>query len=388
MAAELMLVGVAKVALEEGAKFLYEQAGKVLDAWRARRKDAAAPLPVVVAVPSAVTVGTPKTTQAIPDPETLHTLQDLRADAERIAKGDVSADDPAARVKIAALRDMLEAALGTSITFAGEAARPLRVRDVRTIANDVRGRLIGVRIADGQSASVTGVDVEVRDVEADAEVIGVDIGGGPARPSPARGDRKAITILFLAANPTDSGPLRLGEETRDIDDALREAEYGDRFDLKQKWAVRMDDLQTALLRYRPDIVHFSGHGTEASEILVEDETGAGRAVPSDELARLFELLSDNIRCVVLNACYSEQQAQAIAQHVDCVVGMTRAVTDAAAIKFAVGFYRAIGYGRDVQTAFGLGKNLVGLNELPDGETPHLVATRTKASDISFVSGGK
>ena len=43
MAAEVMLVGVAKVALEEGAKFLYEpQAGKVLDAWRARRRDQAA----------------------------------------------------------------------------------------------------------------------------------------------------------------------------------------------------------------------------------------------------------------------------------------------------------------------------------------------------------
>ena len=56
------------------------------------------------------------------------------------------------------------------------------------------------------------------------------------------------------------------------------------------------------------------------------------------------MLRDNIRCVVLNACYSEAQAQAIAEAIDCVVGMTSAVGDDAAIEFATAFYRALGYG--------------------------------------------
>lgn len=201
---------------------------------------------------------------------------------------------------------------------------------------------------------------------------------------PAKSERP-IKILFLAANPVDTQALRLDEEMRSIDGALREAEFRDRFEIDQQWAVRIGDLQAALLRHRPDIVHFSGHGTESSEIVLESPSGQAQAVPRDALGRMFEVLGGDIRCVVLNACYSDEQAQAIADYVDCVVGMTQAVGDAAAIQFATGFYRAIGYGRDVQAAFDLGANLVSLQGLPDGETPHLVAKRIAAKDVSFVS---
>ena len=44
-------------------------------------------------------------------------------------------------------------------------------------------------------------------------------------------------------------------------------------------------------------------------------------VSSAALADLFKVLKDNIRVVVLNACYSEEQAQAIVEEIDFVVGM-------------------------------------------------------------------
>src|SRR5687768_14148363 len=75
-----------------------------------------------------------------------------------------------------------------------------------------------------------------------------------------------ITILFLAANPSDGTRLRLDEESRAIDQALRQAEYRDRFEIRQHWAVRIADLQGHLLRHQPHIVHFSGHGSKTSEI--------------------------------------------------------------------------------------------------------------------------
>ena len=64
--------------------------------------------------------------------------------------------------------------------------------------------------------------------------------------------------------------------------------------------------------------------------------------------------------------------------------MTHAVGDDAAIEFATAFYRALGYGRDVQTAFDLGTNQIALERLPDVDTPHLVAKKVKAADVSFV----
>jgi hypothetical protein len=62
----------------------------------------------------------------------------------------------------------------------------------------------------------------------------------------------------------------------------------------------------------------------------------------------------------LHACYSGAQAEAVAEHVDCVVGTTRAIEDRSALSFAGGFYRALGYGRSIQSAFDLGRNEIDL----------------------------
>lgn len=171
---------------------------------------------------------------------------------------------------------------------------------------------------------------------------------------------------------------------RGIDQVLRQAEFRDKFDIKQHWAVRVVDLQGYLLRYKPDIVHFSGHGSASTEIILEDNYGNSQSVSSRALSQLFAVLKDNIRCVVLNACYSEQQAKAIAEHIDCVIGMSKAIGDKAAISFAVAFYQALGFGRDVKTAFDLGCVQIDLENLNDQDTPKLLASRNKPEEIVFV----
>jgi len=196
---------------------------------------------------------------------------------------------------------------------------------------------------------------------------------------------RPIKILFLASNPKDISQLRLDEEMRGIDQALRQAEFRDKFDIKQQWAVRVVDLQSYLLRHKPDIVHFGGHGSVSSEIILEDNDGNSKPVSSRALSQLFSVLKDNIRCVVLNACYSEQQAQAIAQHIDCVIGMSKAIGDLAAISFAVAFYQAVGYGRDVKTAFDLGCVQIDLESLSEQDTPKLLAINSKPNDIVLVN---
>lgn len=195
---------------------------------------------------------------------------------------------------------------------------------------------------------------------------------------------KVIKILFLASNPKNTSQLRLDEEMRGIDQALRQAEFRDRFDIRQHWAVRVVDLQGYLLRHKPDIVHFSGHGSRSSEIILEDEDGNSQAVSGLALSQLFSVLKDNIRCVILNACYSQEQAQAVAKHIDCVVGMSKAIGDAAAINFAIAFYQALGYGRDVKTAFDLGCGLINLQGIKEQDTPKLLASKGKPEQVVFV----
>jgi hypothetical protein len=197
-----------------------------------------------------------------------------------------------------------------------------------------------------------------------------------------------IRILFLGANPADSTPLRLDQEVREIDRSLTSAALGHRFQLHQKWAVRASDLQSHLLRSKPQILHFSGHGARQMGIVLEGEDGASRPVSGTHLARLLGQFNQNLRCVVLNACYSEEQAQAIVQEVDCVVGMSTAVADLAAIRFAAKFYEALAYGQDVRAAFDLACSDIEINELGQDAVPHLLARRRAAETIRFAAPAK
>jgi hypothetical protein len=72
---------------------------------------------------------------------------------------------------------------------------------------------------------------------------------------------------------------------------------------------------------------------------------------------------------LLNACWTRPQAEAIAQTIDCVIGMNRPIGDAAAIIFAASFYRAVGFGRTVQEAFDLAKVALLLEGIPEDQTP-------------------
>jgi hypothetical protein len=178
-------------------------------------------------------------------------------------------------------------------------------------------------------------------------------------------------ILFLASNPTDTGRLRLDMEVREVEEGLKRSNERDRFELIPKFAVRVDDLRRSLLDHPPRIVHFSGHGAGVDGIVVENDQGESSEVPTDALARLFELCSGHIECVVLNACYSDAQADAIAKHIPYVIGMKAAVSDDAAVAFAVGFYDALGVGKSIEEAFEFGRNAIALKGIPEHLNPVL-----------------
>ena len=165
-----------------------------------------------------------------------------------------------------------------------------------------------------------------------------------------------IKILFLAANPRSMPELDLKAEADAIAAALRRARYAGHFQFITHYAVRVSQLQELLLDHRPHVVHFSGHGTGGGEIILEDERGYVHAVAPDALAETFRLLGGDLRCVVINACYSQPQAEAIARHVEGVIGMAEQIENEAAITFSAAFYRALADGKDLQTAFDLGCN--------------------------------
>ena len=166
-------------------------------------------------------------------------------------------------------------------------------------------------------------------------------------------------------------PLQLDEEVRAITQKIRASDHRDLIELTPLWAARPDDLLQALNQHKPHIVHFSGHGSSSGEIVLVGHDGDAKPVTARALKSLFVTMRDNIRLVVLNACYSARQARSIASVVGCAVGMTTAVTDSAAIIFAAAFYRAVGFGRSVADAFQQGKVALLLEGHPDSIVPRI-----------------
>jgi hypothetical protein len=178
-------------------------------------------------------------------------------------------------------------------------------------------------------------------------------------------------ILILSANPKQTSSLRLDEEVREIDKALKLSKNRNQFELIAKWAVTPRELQRAILDEDPEIVHFSGHGVGEKGLVLENEIGQIQLVTGEALAGFFGLFADKVKCVVLNACYAEIQAEVIKQHIDYVIGMNQPIGDRAAVEFAVGFYDAVGAGKDYEFAYKLGCNSISLAGIQEADTPVL-----------------
>lgn len=176
-------------------------------------------------------------------------------------------------------------------------------------------------------------------------------------------------ILILAANPKTTPRLRLDEEVREIEEILRQAKYRNQFEFCTIWAVRPRDIRKALLDVEPHIVHFIGHGDEKG-LLVEDEIGFAVNISTEALVGLFALFSDKVECVILSACNSSIQANAIKKHIKYVIGMEGLIDDKAAIEFALGFYDALSAGRTIDDAFEFGRNAI-LTKFPN-QSKHLI----------------
>ena len=196
------------------------------------------------------------------------------------------------------------------------------------------------------------------------------------------------TILFLSANPDGTDKLELIKECNIINQKIRSSAGGrELFKLEQRHDISIKSLIEELLNYDPKILHFSGHGSEKSALIFTNEnTGQSEEVPSDALANLFKALSNKIDVVFLNACYSETQARAIAEHINCVIGMSNEIYDTTAIEFASMFYLSLGFKRSIKEAFDLAAVQIGMLSLPGPAVPQLIVKEGIDPSKLFING--
>ena len=224
---------------------------------------------------------------------------------------------------------------------------------IKRFANEVRNRLIPI--------------LKQRDI--------------PLGKASVQESNEPTSILLMSANPQgDTVPLKLGKEFREIDKAIRLNGSQNGFLINMQPASDINDLQDHLLRFKPHVLHFCGHGDEEGNLVFESNDSVFKLAPH-KLVSLLEILKDNLSCVLLNACYSEKVAIPLSKHIDCVIGMGSSISDDAAVRFSTAFYRALGYKRDVYTAFMLGRSEIDLHGIPEDDTPKLHAPNVNPRDV-------
>lgn len=220
----------------------------------------------------------------------------------------------------------------------------------------------------GKGTATAGVDVSnsknviagVGSIHVEGDLI---VGGGSsARVESTQGENtiQPLEILMLTANPAGTTKLNLDKEFARISEKLQGKR--NQFNLTVQKAVSRTEFKEFTETKKPSILHFSGHGVQGGEqggILVQNEDKNEYEIVSPEkLDSLFDYFKGefSMQAVVLNACFSQEQAAAIANHVPYVVGTTTEVIDEHAIAFSTGFYfKIVGSNLDFEQAFKSGR---------------------------------
>lgn len=145
-------------------------------------------------------------------------------------------------------------------------------------------------------------------------------------------------ILFIAADPRDQAALDFSGEYRAISEAVR-----NHFKLAATLAARPEDLVNALAEEKPQVLHFSGHGSGTAGLVFENEERETVLLAREGLNRILKAreLVAPVRLIVLNACWSIKQARAIAKKGPDTIGMKIDLLDETAKAFAKHFYRLL-----------------------------------------------
>lgn len=180
-----------------------------------------------------------------------------------------------------------------------------------------------------------------------------------------------VRVLFLSANPKQSQPLDLLTECTEIEQALYGTQHKDRYVFHQRSQLGRDQLLDHLLRYRPHIVHFSGHGSEGN-LLLSDKQGNTWPLDVEAARAAFAQVSQVTRLVVLNACYSSLIAESLSEVIGCVIGMAQPIYDDSAIAFSAALYRSLGDGQSVREALDVAKAQLTVKGLTGSRIPQIL----------------
>jgi len=194
-----------------------------------------------------------------------------------------------------------------------------------------------------------------------------------------------LTVLFFASNPKGVVQLGLDEEARMIEESIRKSEYRDKVEFISKWATQTTDILQGINEVNPDIIHFSGHGTDNNEMVLQNSDGSPKIVSKEAISYVISTVSDKVKLVFFNSCFSSGQAEAVTKCIDSAIGMVNPMGDRAACVFATQFYSSLVFGHSLEKAFAQAIGMLMLEGIGEENTPRLYLREgLNASNIMFL----
>lgn len=183
-----------------------------------------------------------------------------------------------------------------------------------------------------------------------------------------------LRVLLLGAS--SEGDLRVGREQKRIRAAVESALHRDLIGLDPRPAATANDLLDGITKFRPHVVHFSGHSNE-DLVVFEHENDAphhGHVVTARAFSRAIAATDEPPLLVLLNACKSASQIhQLVAEVVPFAIGMADSIEDGDAINYAAQFYASIANGQSIRSAHLAGQAALELAGLNGAELPTLAS---------------
>ncbi|MTJ50434.1 AAA-like domain-containing protein [Dolichospermum sp. UHCC 0259] len=182
----------------------------------------------------------------------------------------------------------------------------------------------------------------------------------------------SIKVLFLGFNPKGYVGIDINQEVNAIRRVLKKSRIAVDFDHFVN--LEFEELRSEVSDSKADIIHFSCHGDDEN-IIICDEKGEDVEVPREILHRLLEgKNTQNIKCIVLNACNSKDNAQVLRKtlYLDYAIGMNGNISDATATSFSAAFYRALGNGESIKKSFWCAMDRMSLDKKLDCNIPLLI----------------
>jgi len=127
--------------------------------------------------------------------------------------------------------------------------------------------------------------------------------------------------------------------------------------------VRPNDLQPLLLRQKPNVLHFGGHGAQNGDIFLANSESEHVLINGSILATLLGQHKAYLKVIVLSSCFSDALASQIhSEGIDYVIGYTDSLNNQIAVAFSDTFYSCLKLGQDPKGAFESSVNTLGLTD--------------------------